>query len=95
MEDLNGVSKKWPSGVKNWQILTFTREKVDRKIFSLNRDGMKLTVNLKWPNLKAITSLRPSECKGRIDFVFILDELIDRLRTTHKDIPTIKIVKFV
>ena len=28
MEDLNGVSKKWPSGVKNKQILTVTREKV-------------------------------------------------------------------
>ena len=28
MEDLNGVSKKWPSGVKNKQILTATREKV-------------------------------------------------------------------
>ena len=28
MEDLNGVSKKWPSGVKNKQILTVTRGKV-------------------------------------------------------------------
>ena len=77
MEDLNGVSKKWPSGVKNKQILTVTREKVAKFLNVSNKSHHLIETLRMLGQKKSVTSTDGNTCNCRIDFVFILDELID------------------